>query len=269
MSNDRFLRQSFLGECSQSAIENAVVGIVGLGGGGSHIAMQLPYVGFLNFRVYDPDVVTWSNLNRTMIADEADAAVQSPKVEVARRRILGIQSKASVQTYDCRWQDLPEPLRDCDMVFGCVDTFKGRQELEVCCRRYLIPYIDVGMDVHQVADEPPRMGGQVILSMPGELCMRCLGFLSDERLATEAALYGDAGGRPQVIWPNGVLASTAVGIGVKLLTNWSRPASGPIYMSYDGNNDTLAPHVRLKHLPKEACPHFSLDKVGKPVFEGV
>ena len=115
-------------------------------------------------------------------------------------------------------------LASCDIVFGCVDGFAERRELEIACRRHLIPLIDIGMDVHIVGKEPPRMGGQVILSMPGSRCMKCLGFLSDASLAREAALYGDAGPRPQVVWPNGVLASTAVGVAVDLLTNWTRLA---------------------------------------------
>jgi hypothetical protein len=36
----------------------------------------------------------------------------------------------------------------------------------------------------------------------------------------EAEKYGAAGSRPQVVWPNGVLASTAVGLAVQLLTPW-------------------------------------------------
>jgi hypothetical protein len=64
--------------------------------------------------------------------------------------------------------------------------------------------------------------GSTILSSPGEFCMRCMGFLSDEKLAQEAARYGNVGGRPQVVWPNGVLASTAVGLAVDLVTNWTR-----------------------------------------------
>lgn len=106
----------------------------------------------------------------------------------------------------CKWQENPEPLRESQIVVRCVDIYKGREELEIARRRYLMHYIDMGMDVH--GKEPPVIGGQVILSSPGGLCMRCMGFLTDEKLAQEAARYGDAGGRPQVIWPNGILAST-------------------------------------------------------------
>ena len=65
--------------------------------------------------------------------------------------------------------------------------------------------------------------GQVATSMPGAPCLRWLGLLSERELAEEAAQsggYAGFGPAPQVVWANGVLASTAVGIAVDLLTGW-------------------------------------------------
>ena len=36
--------------------------------------------------------------------------------------------------------------------------------------------------------------------------MRCMAIVTEEYLKEEAGRYGDAGPRPQVVWPNGVLA---------------------------------------------------------------
>ena len=99
--------------------------------------------------------------------------------------------------------------------------------------------------------------------------MFCLGYLSDANLAREAALYGAAGGRPQVVWPNGVLASTAVGVGVDLLTDWTHSLRGPVYLSYRGNDGTVRPHVRLKYLESPRCDHYPLEQVGEPVFKSL
>ena len=164
-----------------------------------------------------------------------------------------------------RWQEYPEPLRGCDLIFGCVDGFSERRELESCARRHLVPLIDIGMDVHIVGDEPPRMGGQVILSIAGGPCMLCLNFLNTRVLSEEAERYGDAGARPQVVWPNGVLASTAVGIAIDLLTGWTRSLHA-VYMLYDGNDGTITPHPRLKYLGNEDCTHYPPDQVGTPVL---
>jgi molybdopterin-synthase adenylyltransferase len=83
----------------------------------------------------------------------------------------------------------------------------------------MTPYIDIGMDVHDLGNQF-AISGRVILSMPGELCMKCMGFLRDDLLAREAENYGAAGSKPRVIWPNGVLASLAVGVFVELVTPW-------------------------------------------------
>lgn len=267
MSDDRFSRQSFLGEHSQLAIERTIVGVVGLGGGGGHVVQQLAHIGFLNYRLYDGDGADESNLNRLVTATESDAAAGTPKVELARRRIVSIRSGANVETFPCRWQERPEPLRGCDIVISGVDGFAERRELEIACRRHLVPLIDIGMDVHIVGDEPPRMGGQVILSMPGFPCMTCLGFLNEAALAREAAQYGDAGLRPQVVWPNGTLASTAVGIAVDLVTDWTRSLRGAVYLMYDGNTNTLTPHPRLLYHDGGLCSHFPRGELGAPLLK--
>ena len=267
MKNGRFSRQSFLGGDGQAAIERCVVGVVGLGGGGSHIVQQLAHVGFLDFVIYDGDMADDSNLNRLVTATAMDAEKAIPKTELARRRILSICNNARVWVIPDRWQERPELLRLCDIVFGAVDGFAERRELEITCRRYMVPLIDVGMDVHQVDGYPPRMGGQVHLSMPGSPCMTCLGFLNEASLAREAEQYGAAGPRPQVVWPNGVLASLAIGIAVDLLTDWTKSLRGPIYLLYNGNDGTVTPHPRLTHFHADDCPHFPSHQVGDPVLK--
>lgn len=267
--NARFSRQSFLGVSAQPVLERARIGVVGLGGGGSHVVQQLSHVGVRHFRVFDGDTVDESNLNRLVGARAADVRRRTPKTTIAKRLITGLTPRAKVETHPGRWQERPELLRGCDVVFGCVDTFAERRELEVACRRFGMVYLDIGMDVHQVGEGPPRMAGQVILSVSGGPCMFCLGFLNDARLAQEAALYGAAGGRPQVVWPNGVLASTAVGVAVDVLTGWTRTDHRTVYLSYDGNTGLVTPHVRLRYLDVEPCPHYSLEAAGAPVFRRV
>ena len=165
MKSERFSRQSFLGEDGQVAIERCRVGLVGLGGGGSHIAQQLAHVGFLNYVIFDGDYTDESNFNRLVIASEADVAVSSRR---SRRHGTDseVRGKARIEAFDCRWQDRPEPLRRCDLVFGCVDSFAERRELEAACRRFLIPSSTLAW-ISIRSETNPGMGGQVILSMPG------------------------------------------------------------------------------------------------------
>jgi len=263
VNDERYSRQSFLGPHAQERIEQAVIGIVGLGGGGSHIVQQLAHVGFQQYVLYDPDCVEDHNLNRMIGATESDVEEARPKVEVALRIIRGLQPQALVETYRKRWQEERLPLRRCDLLFGCVDGVGNRRDLEAVARRYLIPYIDIGLDVHQARMEPPVMAGQVALSMPENPCMHCLGVLQEKALEQEGRRYGDAGPHPQVVWANGVLASTAVGIAIDLLTDWTRQLRPPVYLEYFGNGGTMQPSPRLTFAPK-TCVHYPTTDIGDP-----
>lgn len=260
-------RQSFLGPKSDGILASANVGIIGLGGGGSHIAQQLAHVGVGNFLLFDPDKVEDTNLNRLVGATLRDVKRQVLKTKIAYRLIKGINPRAKVTQIPKPWQEEPLALRDCDIVFGCVDTYGARDEIERACRRFLIPYIDIGMDVTETQGSPGYViSGQMILSVPGAICMRCMGFLNEKVLSEEARRYGAAGGRPQVIWPNGVLASIAVGAFVQLVTPWYN--SPPIsYVEYDGNTQTLSASNRLAYLVGKQCRHFaSVTDLGDPFW---
>jgi hypothetical protein len=73
----------------------------------------------------------------------------------------------------------------------------------------------------------------------------------------------------QVVWPNGVLASTAVGIAVDLLTGWTRQRGRLIYLMYDGDTGELRPHPRLDYLGRTACRHYGPSPTGDPLFRSV
>jgi len=265
MSSDRYSRQSFLGPNSQDVISRCTIAVVGLGGGGSHVIQQLAHVGFQRYVIYDYDVVEESNLNRLVGATLSDSLAHTPKLHLAKMTIFGLQPEARVNGFSCKWQEKPEPLRECQVVIGCLDCYKAREELEIACRRYLIHYIDIGMDVH--GKDRPVIGGQVIVSSPGSLCMKCMGFLTEEALAREAARYGNAGTRPQVIWPNGVLASTAVGLALDLVTNWTRSDRPYAWLVYNGSDHTVRESHTLRNRQTTSCPHFSNADAGDPVFK--
>jgi molybdopterin-synthase adenylyltransferase len=152
---ERYARQSFLGSDSEHLFETATVGCVGLGGGGSHINQQLAHAGVHGYVLADKDIVEESNLNRLIGATYEDVRLRTPKVLVAHRVIKGLVPEARVLAIQTDWQ-MPEAalaLRKCSVIFGCVDSLRARAELEQFCRRFLIPYIDIGMDVHKQGAE--------------------------------------------------------------------------------------------------------------------
>lgn len=263
----RLDRQSFLGEKSGFVLRCSRVAIVGLGGGGSHIAQQLGHLGVGEFVLIDPDTVEDTNLNRLVGATQQDVASRTTKVSIAARVVGGVNPAAQVRTETSQWQMCAALLRSCDVIFGCVDSISEREQLETAARRYLIPYVDLGMDVHWVEDRFV-VGGQVALSMPEGPCLRCMGIVDDRGLELEAKMYGAAGGRPQVVWANGVLASIAVGLFTQLVTPWSKTEDLPILLEYDGNAQTVSPSNKLAYLKGRECQHFAgLTDLGAPFWK--
>lgn len=268
-----FSRQSFLGANSQSIIRAAKVGLVGYGGGGSHYGQQFSHIGVGNFVVVDDDLIEESNRHRLVGSEPDDIDVLDlnnsvAKVEIARRQILRGNPNAQVVALKCRWQEATDRLAECDIIYGAVDSFSQRDELERFCRRNLIPYIDIGMVVAKLEDGDCVISGQVIQSLPGGHCLRCCNIVTNERINEEANQYGEAGPEPQVIWPNGVLASTAVGFGVALLTPWFEQSNALRWLVYDGNKGTLSePAVISHYLEGHTCPHHPLTEVGDPLAD--
>jgi ThiF family protein len=262
----RYSRQSFLGGDSDAVITRTVVGVVGLGGGGSHIVQQLAHLGFKNFVVCDDDLISISNLNRLVGGTLADVRAKRLKTIIAERSVRRLHKNASIICPGVKWEESAEDLIGCDLIVGCVDTFSARRDLEAFCRRHIIPYLDVGMDVHELANGRFEIDGQVILSMPGKPCMQCMGVLNENVLALEAAKYDAAGAQPQVVWSNGLLCSAAVGVVVDLLTDWSGTLREPVYLAFRGSSLSLSADNRVRALWGVACRHYPLDKAGDAVF---
>jgi hypothetical protein len=263
----RLDRQSFLGSDSDAILNAATIGIVGLGGGGSHVAQQTAHMGIGGYVNADPDVIEDTNTNRLVGGTLADVVVPLAKVAIAERLIRGLIPAARIIGRQKDWHAVADDLKLCDVILGAVDGFREREQLERFARKHLIPYIDIGMDVHEIDKKNFLVSGQVIVSMPGAPCMRCCGFITEERLEEEARHYSAAGARPQVVWANGVLASTAVGLLTQLLTPWYTTPSGFVHLDYDGNKGTVTRNTRMEMLKNHVCPHHPPEETGDPLFD--
>jgi len=104
------------------------------------------------------------------------------RTAVAERVIRAVQPKARIISVKASWKEAAGKLKFCDVIVGGFDTYGEREELERFARRYLIPYIDIGMDVHELPDSQFLISGQIIVSVPGKPCLRCCNFITDERL---------------------------------------------------------------------------------------
>jgi molybdopterin/thiamine biosynthesis adenylyltransferase len=261
-------RQSFLGRDSETRLARTTVGLVGLGGGNSHVAQQLAHLGIGNFVLIDADRISRTNLNRLIGGTWWHVLKRTAKVLIAKRMILAINPNARVEVHAEQWQLAADALKRCDIVVGGLDNVRGKDELDAFCRRLLIPYVDQGMDVHKLGfDHGHLIAGQVFLSEPDGPCLRCMGIVTDDALAEEARRYGAAGGRPQVVWPNGVLASLAVGLVVQTVVPWSRRAGPGAYLAFDGNSGLVAVPERFRRRSGAECRHYPAPSVGDVGFD--
>lgn len=291
----RLDRQSFLGPQSDAILKATTIGIVGLGGGGSHVVQQAAHLGVGRYVNIDPETIDETNTNRLVGGTLADVCCrpvisgavrrlvrgisrlvggtlsytdcERTKTGIASRLIRGINPQARIISICKNWQDGADQLKTSDVIVGAVDSFTERDQLERFARRYLIPYIDIGMDVHDLGENRFLLSGQVILSTPSGPCLRCCGFITDKRLKEEANRYSAAGGRPQVVWSNGVLASTAIGLLTQILTPWYPDPPAFVYLEYDGNKGTVSRSVQMDALKAWTCPHHPADETGDPMFD--
>ncbi len=122
-------------------LQNSKVAIFGIGGVGSFAVEALARAGVGNFMLVDDDKICLTNLNRQIIA--TTKTVGRYKVEVAKERILEINPKANVETY----QEFFGPDSQISLdktisyIIDSVDTVTAKIELVMRANQLQIPII--------------------------------------------------------------------------------------------------------------------------------
>ena len=142
------IMQTF-GKGTFALLRHMRVGVVGCSGTGSIIAELLARNCVGHLVLIDPDFVEEKNLNRIVNAGKEDSERKTPKVEAIKKAVEAMGTEVCVETYqaDTANQDVVEALVDCDVIFGCVDSARGRYHLECIATAYLLPYFDVGVNL--------------------------------------------------------------------------------------------------------------------------
>lgn len=258
-----------IGPLGDAKLATARVAVIGISGGGSHVVLQLAHQGIGTLIPVDDDTIDETNLGRVVGAEAADID-KTLKVDLAERVANAVDPDIGVEKVKGRFPSSAaiQALKSADIVVACVDTFRAREAINLFCRRYMIPLIDVGMSIQTHREQLVRADGQVIVSMPGYPCMRCW-FLTDAVLKKEQierpAGYDrnpDAVGDPQVVSINGVLASEACNCVLDMLTGYSGGERGPRFWQYEGRSGQLERHVLP--LGRSNCPACAEARAGDP-----
>lgn len=109
----------------QRRIRNARVGVLGVGGIGSHVLIDLVAIGFEDIRIVDFDKIELSNFNRQILYGEP--FVGRVKVEVATERAKTLNSAVRIDPVQRKLMsadDVYEVVQDRDIVIAVVDRPK-------------------------------------------------------------------------------------------------------------------------------------------------
>ncbi|MBI1944702.1 MAG: ThiF family adenylyltransferase [Deltaproteobacteria bacterium] len=254
-ADDRFARQELaLGPAGQARLRSLRVGVVGLGGVGSVVAVQLAHLGIGELVYIDGDTVSASNLSRVLGARVTD--IGKKKVEVAARYVseAGLPVKVTTIEKPLSSEDIAL-MRSCDVVFSCVDTHTPRSLLNALAYDALVPLIDMGTAFRVDAESGAitSSGGRVVVVGPGRPCLGCWGHLNADRLREEAlsseeraALQGQGylGGvdvaQPSVVAFNTVVAGAAVIELLRLVTGFSGSDDPPNRLGFMFEEGTVS-----------------------------
>jgi hypothetical protein len=230
----------------QRMLGHARVAVVGLGGGGSHVVQQLAHLGVGELILVDADRAALTDRHRLVGLTRLDVWLRRWKTRVIRRAVrrIGMGTRCEIITERVPGPAAVAALKHADIIVGCVDNLHARADLQELAWRFLIPYVDVGVNIRAI-DQPepegPRVtiGGNVLTVIPGGFCMWCCGFLSKEKLAAELrgpdrSYFENRGGEAQVVSLNGLVASQAVTEVLQLFSGFAGSGLGARTVELDG-----------------------------------
>lgn len=275
MRHDRLVRG--FGNAARTRLRGTRVGVIGCGGGASHVIQQLAYLGVGALTLADADTIELTNLNRLIgavpsrsrrtLADRflrrGRGDVGRHKVEVMARMVTMIDDSIDVAAVPEFFPTAAtvEALRQCDILVACVDRLQVRDDLNRLAKRYLIPMIDIGIEIvpgPPDAETVSAIPGRVTKVLPDGPCLRCQGIIDDARLKAErdgrplgytgAAKIPD----PAVVTLNGTVASAAATEVLQLVTGFAGESAPNCGWIYDGLTGTTEP-VRKTGKGCEAC----------------
>jgi molybdopterin-synthase adenylyltransferase len=177
------------GDQGRKRLQNLRIGIAGVGGTGSLSAFALATMGVGKLSLWDKDIGKKENRHRTV--GISSSFVGQPKVEAlaALARSVATANPFEVEPFE-DWatsEESLEQLKDCDIIFSCVDKLAPRVPLNDLAYLHLIPVIDMASWMH--VDRHRRVDALVTHAhvwSPEVPCAWCRGTLSSYLLMQEA-----------------------------------------------------------------------------------
>lgn len=181
--------EQLIGSPGAERLRRATVGVIGCSGTGSPAVEVLARAGVGTFVLVDPQQLAPSNLERVHGAYFDDVA-REPfpyKVEIQRRHILAINPNARVTTLvgNLLQENVLDELLRCDALLGGTDSVHGRVGLSDIAKHFLLPSIDVGVDMNGHNGRIANQVADITVYSPDAPCAFCNGLVNAGEMAAE------------------------------------------------------------------------------------
>jgi hypothetical protein len=178
---------STLGSLGASRLAEARVAVVGCSGTGSPLIHALARSGVGEIVAVDYDQFDDPNLERMHGSYAKHLGSRPHKVALMEELVAAINPQCALTPIVGNILDdgvIDEFLR-CDLVLGCTDTNHSRAMLGDLASHYLLPSIDVGVQVDGEKGEIDAQLGEICLNAPALPCPFCDGRIDIDRMAEE------------------------------------------------------------------------------------
>lgn len=149
----------------QEKIKNSKVLIVGAGGLGCPVAMELCCAGVGTIGLVDFDVVDISNLQRQLLYTEED--IGKSKVQMAKKHLKAMNSDVNIICIEDKLDgtNVTEIFEKYDIIVDATDNFEARYIISDCCVKLNKPHIYGA--IYEFFGQVAVLGGD-------GPCLRCL-----------------------------------------------------------------------------------------------
>lgn len=140
-------RQTRISWWDQNLLYNARILVAGAGAIGNEVLKNLALLGFGHIFICDMDVISTSNLSRTVLFTKDDTGKYKAEVAAQRVREMSVCPHVEVDYFIGNLvTELGDGVfRQFDLVMGCLDNLEARMSLSKRCNNLQLPYIDGGI----------------------------------------------------------------------------------------------------------------------------
>lgn len=179
-----------IGNDASARLHNSKLAIIGCSGLGTPAGHILARAGIGDFVLIDPGEFKNSNHERNHASRASDLDVSGvSKVDLLKRLIHELNPAATVT---CIKADILDPvavdaLVSCDLILGCTDSVYARAALGDLSTQYLIPVIDMAVQMGAENGRLTDQVGEIARYMPGLPCPWCRNRVSSAAIRAELA----------------------------------------------------------------------------------